>query len=91
MDMFVREFAAGWSVCDSLRMGGSMAPLRMAAKAIGNVADVVAYSDRECKYAYGIPRRVKGGGVMAAVQDFTLSRTGTWFRYACCSEITFER
>ena len=50
MDMYVREIV-GWAVCDSLKTEGPLEALRMAAKAIGGVAGVVAHSDRGCQYA----------------------------------------
>ena len=50
MDMYVREIV-GWAVCDSLKTEGPLEALKMASKAIGDVAGVVAHSDRGCQYA----------------------------------------
>ncbi len=50
MDMYVREIV-GWAVCDTLKTEGPLEALRMAARTVGDVADVVAHSDRGCQYA----------------------------------------
>jgi transposase InsO family protein len=49
MDMYMREIV-GWAVCDSLKTEDPLEALKMASKAIGEVAGVVAHSDRGCQY-----------------------------------------
>ena len=50
MDMFVREIV-GYAVTETLEALGPLEALKMASKAIGKLAGVVAHSDRGCQYA----------------------------------------
>ena len=50
MDMFVREIV-GYAITETLEALGPLEALKMASKAIGKLAGVVAHSDRGCQYA----------------------------------------
>jgi transposase InsO family protein len=50
MDMFARDIV-GWAAKDTLGTEGPLAALEMAAKTVGAVEGVVAFSDQGCQYA----------------------------------------